>query len=80
MIIDLNDGSESPLREKTFITSDEEDEHHIRGCAELHSGTIICAEVYFHKEKDYERELAKHGEFTKKELGPVFVAYELTKK
>lgn len=79
IIIVFNEKSKEPLID-SFDPIEEVNDVHVIGETELPSGFKVHAEVYFHKEKDYEKQLLNHGSFKKKELGPLFVAYECIKE
>lgn len=80
LIIDFNDKAEEPLRNEVFNPIYEETEKYIRGEAILPSGLRVSTEAYFYKENEYENIISKYGYYNKKELGPLFVAYECIKK
>ncbi len=79
VVITFSDKSKEPLI-GSFNPIEKLDDVHVIGQAMLPSGLKVHAEVYFHKEKDYEKEFLKYDSFSKRELGPLFVAYECIKK
>jgi len=79
VLVTFNDASEEILRNGVFNPIYEEDDKHINGKLILPSGLKVSAEIFFHKERDYERAISKHGTFSKSDLGPLFVSYEITK-
>jgi ubiquinone/menaquinone biosynthesis C-methylase UbiE len=45
----------------------------------LSSGHKIIMQMFFYKERDYEREISKYASFVKKRIGSIFVSYECKK-
>lgn len=77
-IITFNDNSLDYMK-SCFERIYEQNDKYIRGVFVLPSNLKIEVENYFHGEKNYEKEITKFGVFSKKSLGPIFVAYECTK-
>jgi hypothetical protein len=78
-VIDFNDSAEKMFRGGAFVDIEEDDNKHIKGTVELPSGMRVKSEIIFHKEKEIEKEIIKYGKFKKKNIGPIFVAYECVK-
>ncbi|MBI2583473.1 MAG: class I SAM-dependent methyltransferase [Candidatus Aenigmarchaeota archaeon] len=78
IIVELNDHSHQMIK-KRFDSFDIKKKNHVKGNFIFPSGLKIKTEVYFYKETDCEREIRKYGIFTKKYIGPIFVAYEAIK-
>ncbi len=62
-----------------FVRVDTADAGHISGSYELPSGILVETEIYFHRESNYEKLLGRYGTVSKRYIGPLFVAYEITK-
>lgn len=77
IIIDFSDKGKRIKKE--FSKEAKEKENYIKGKVKLPSGIQVHAKVHFHKEKEFEKELKKYSKLKKKHLGPLFVAYEITK-
>ncbi|MBS3147398.1 class I SAM-dependent methyltransferase [Candidatus Woesearchaeota archaeon] len=77
VVIDFCDSAEQALRTDVFRTVYGQDETRIAGIACLPSGVEVEAEVYFHKERDFEKVLTNAK---KSYLGPLFVAYDFIRE
>jgi ubiquinone/menaquinone biosynthesis C-methylase UbiE len=75
VLVDFNDQSE-PLLRDAFLRVDKTRNDYVRGLYKLSEDTSLMAEIYFHKEKEIEAAMGKHGEFRKTGLGPLFIGYE----
>ena len=81
VLVDFNDSAEEMFRKSSFESIEKETKNYISGKVVLPSGIKVDAEVYFHKEVDFEKVLKKLGyDYTKKYIGPIFVTYEVYKK
>jgi ubiquinone/menaquinone biosynthesis C-methylase UbiE len=77
-IADFNDAAEKVVR-GAFLRIDAERKDYARGLYWLSDEVKLIAEVYFHKQKEIEDLLKKHGRFSRELLGPLFVGYTIRK-
>ena len=78
-IVDFGDSAEEVLKKSFFKEIQESRDNYLRGIARLLSGDEIPMEMYLHKEKTLEKEIAKKSDFIKIPLGDYFRAYECKK-
>jgi len=79
IIIDFNDEAEKVVKKDFFEEVEVNEEGYIKGTTVLPSGLKFKHDIFFHKEKKFEKCINKHGKFIKNYLGPLFVAYEIIK-
>lgn len=79
LIVDFVDSAKEFIKNQGFLEVSKKTDKYMAGTYALPSGIVIPAEVYFHKEKDYEREIMKYGKFKKRKVGSLFAAWECIK-
>ncbi len=75
VIVDFTEYAKSPIKKRFRGDVNEE---HCKGMYTLDCGIEVESEVFFHKQDIFMNELKRHGLVVKKDLGPVFVGYEVT--
>lgn len=79
VIVDFNDAAEKPLRDG-FIQKTRDDAHSVAGLIALPSGVQFETELFFHKDAEVEKLLARYGHFVKRKLGTMLIGYEIIKE
>jgi len=79
IIVDFKESAEQDLR-KLFREITVTKPNYIKGLYDLSSDIKLYGEIFFRKEKEFEKRLTRRGQINKKYLGPLFVGYELIKK
>jgi SAM-dependent methyltransferase len=75
----FGDSAKQPLIDSaTHI--DHLDENRLHGLVKLSSGYEVETDIHFHTEHCIEEYIAKHGEWIKRALGELFIAYECVKQ
>lgn len=79
VIVDFNDTKAKITLLSGFPNIKKKTKRYIKGVTKLPSGIHVPAQVYFHKEEEYEKEIKKYAKFRKRKVGPIFISYEITK-